>query len=190
MGEEAERPARPAEATSPAEAATSPAGDPVSRGASSSSAGSSSKRRSHSRPRCRRSRSRSRSRWSRSRRSRRSRSRNRRSRSSTSRSRSRSRHLASSVAGCTTSMPEEEEEQLSDGELRARLYENHYREALPAGRLYAHPVPKKPRRLQAPVPAGLLTPGRNSKAKAAPAKAKPKSWAKINPPPPPVRPRQ
>ena len=39
MGEEAERPARPAEATSPAEAATSPARDPVSRGASSSSAG-------------------------------------------------------------------------------------------------------------------------------------------------------
>ena len=170
MGEEAERPARPAEATSPAEAATSPAGDPVSRGASSSSAGSSSKRRSHSRPRCRRSRSRSRSRWSRSRRSRRSRSRNRRSRSSTSRSRSRSRHLASSVAGCTTSMPEEEEEQLSDGELRARLYEHHYREALPAGRLYAHPVPRKPRRLQAPVPAGTFDSGAQQQGQSSPCK--------------------
>ena len=156
---------------------------PTSPAKSSSECGRSSRRqrwRSQSSSRSRRSRSR------------RSRARQQRSRSTRRRSSSSNRASSPSLADRAADLqeePKDEVEILSDGELRTRLYEHHYREALPAGRLYKHPVPKPPKRLRAPVPPGLLTPGRG-KATPVPAKAKPKSWAKINPPPPPVRPQR
>ena len=155
-----------------------------------------SRARRSDRSRVRRQRSRSRvrrSRGSRSRGRRRSRSRGRRSRSSRSRAQrsrslslSQSRQPAAATSAAAAAEPElEEGPRLTDKELQAALARELGHTGLPAGRLYGEAIcnPRRfvPRpKLSAPVRAGLLT--------GQPIRPKPAPFAKICPPPPPIRP--